>query len=326
MLAEETPARFVAFDLLALGDERLHRRARSPSAARAARAGAGRRPAAGPPDPGDHRPRRSPSEWFEQFEGAGLDGLIAKPLDGRTSRTSGSCSRSSTSAPPTAWSPATGCTRAGRTRSARCCSACTTTAGTWPASASSARSRWSGARSCSTSCSRWSTDVRRAPVGTGPRTRRRGAVRRRGRGEPVERRQGPVLRAAAAGARGRGQVRPHGGHPVPAHRAVRPLAAGPRPGVLHLRAARGAGKLRPGGDPRVEAVTAADGTIRRLDLGYFVRPGERDRRGRAAGGGRCSATWCGTEAGLLLFDTGIGAVDAETEAHYRPRRRPLEVR
>ncbi|GAA1677606.1 MBL fold metallo-hydrolase [Fodinicola feengrottensis] len=27
--------------------------------------------------------------------------------------------------------------------------------------------------------------------------------------------------------------------------------------------------------------------------------------------------------GLLLFDTGIGAVDPETEAHYQPRRRPL---
>jgi glyoxylase-like metal-dependent hydrolase (beta-lactamase superfamily II) len=27
--------------------------------------------------------------------------------------------------------------------------------------------------------------------------------------------------------------------------------------------------------------------------------------------------------GLLLFDTGIGVADAETEAHYRPTRRPL---
>ena len=34
------------------------------------------------PHAGDHRPRRSPREWFERFEGAGLDGVIAKPLDG----------------------------------------------------------------------------------------------------------------------------------------------------------------------------------------------------------------------------------------------------
>jgi glyoxylase-like metal-dependent hydrolase (beta-lactamase superfamily II) len=30
------------------------------------------------------------------------------------------------------------------------------------------------------------------------------------------------------------------------------------------------------------------------------------------------------EEGLLLFDTGIGNVDPETEAHYRPRRQALE--
>lgn len=30
------------------------------------------------------------------------------------------------------------------------------------------------------------------------------------------------------------------------------------------------------------------------------------------------------DEGLLLFDTGVGAADPETEAHYRPRRRPLQ--
>ena len=50
------------------------------------------------------------------------------------------------------------------------------------------------------------------------------------RGQPVEQRQGPVVRAAAAGAGGRGALRAHGGRPVPAHRPVRPLAtrSGPR--------------------------------------------------------------------------------------------------
>ena len=39
----------------------------------------------------------------------------------------------------------------------------------------------------------------------------------------------------------RGPLRLHGGRAVPAHRAVRPLAPGPGPGVLHVRAAGAAG-------------------------------------------------------------------------------------
>ena len=46
LLAARTPAHFVAFDLLALGDRDLAER------------------------------------WFHRYEGAGLDGVIAKPLDG----------------------------------------------------------------------------------------------------------------------------------------------------------------------------------------------------------------------------------------------------
>src|SRR5215475_4018932 len=51
LLADRTPARFVAFDLLALGDT-------------------------------DYTERPLAGRWFAQFEGAGLDGLVAKPLDG----------------------------------------------------------------------------------------------------------------------------------------------------------------------------------------------------------------------------------------------------
>ena len=47
-----------------------------------------------------------------------------------------------------------------------------------------------------------------------------------------------------AGARGR--LRPHGGDPVPAHRPVQALAHRSRPRVVRLRAARGAGELRLG--------------------------------------------------------------------------------
>ena len=79
-------------------------------------------------------PPRTPAEaeaWFTEFEGAGLDGVVAKPLAGTTSPTPAPCSRSSTSAPPTWWSRATASTRRPRPRS-RCSaassSACTPTA------------------------------------------------------------------------------------------------------------------------------------------------------------------------------------------------------
>jgi ATP-dependent DNA ligase len=79
-LAEETPASFVAFDLLALGDEDLtrlpfaDRRARLEDALANAGAPVHLTPITYDPDVA--------AQWFEQFEGAGLDGVIAKPLDG----------------------------------------------------------------------------------------------------------------------------------------------------------------------------------------------------------------------------------------------------
>jgi ATP-dependent DNA ligase len=79
LLASEIPASFVAFDLLAIDDESLmeepfsHRRERLETAL------AGVKPpvhvAAGTADIEVAR------TWFDQFEGAGLDGIIAKPFD-----------------------------------------------------------------------------------------------------------------------------------------------------------------------------------------------------------------------------------------------------
>ncbi|MFF9817238.1 N-acyl homoserine lactonase family protein [Streptomyces sp. NPDC014006] len=62
--------------------------------------------------------------------------------------------------------------------------------------------------------------------------------------------------------------------------------------------------------------------IRRLDLGYFVRPAPE------TGGAHprvepVLAYLVSHERGPILFDTGIGAASPETEAHYRPRRRGL---
>jgi len=78
MLAEKTPASFIAFDLLALGGDDYTRRPFSER--RAALVGALK--TSGPsihvtPATTD---LDTAQRWFEEFEGAGLDGVIAKPL------------------------------------------------------------------------------------------------------------------------------------------------------------------------------------------------------------------------------------------------------
>jgi ATP-dependent DNA ligase len=79
LLSEQTPASFVAFDLLALGDEDLTQR---PLAQRRAALVQALAEATAPvhltPATQDLDFAR---QWFDQFEGAGLDGLIAKELD-----------------------------------------------------------------------------------------------------------------------------------------------------------------------------------------------------------------------------------------------------
>lgn len=81
MLAEQTSAAFIAFDLLALGDDDYTGRpfAERRAALVDALAGSG---------PSFHvTPATTDidtaTRWFDEFEGAGLDGVIAKPLDGR---------------------------------------------------------------------------------------------------------------------------------------------------------------------------------------------------------------------------------------------------
>ncbi|MGI5163710.1 ATP-dependent DNA ligase [Spirillospora sp. CA-253888] len=79
LLSEETPASFVAFDLPALGDESLlelplaQRRQRLVDALSGVKAPIHLTPASDSYD--------TALRWFDEFEGAGLDGVIAKPLD-----------------------------------------------------------------------------------------------------------------------------------------------------------------------------------------------------------------------------------------------------
>ena len=80
MLSEQTPASFVAFDLLALGDDDLTPR---PFEQRRAALEQTLTDAAAPVHltPATRDPELA-QQWFSQFEGAGLDGVVAKPLAG----------------------------------------------------------------------------------------------------------------------------------------------------------------------------------------------------------------------------------------------------
>lgn len=79
LLSEQTPAMFIAFDLLALGEEMLlaepfhQRRARLEELLEGAQ-----HPLHLTRTTTDHTVAK---QWLEEFEGAGLDGVVAKPLD-----------------------------------------------------------------------------------------------------------------------------------------------------------------------------------------------------------------------------------------------------
>ena len=80
LLAEKTPAHFIAFDLLALGDVDYTSKPFKERRSRLEKA-------LGKASPPIHITPTTKvgdiaAKWFDQFEGAGLDGVIAKPLDG----------------------------------------------------------------------------------------------------------------------------------------------------------------------------------------------------------------------------------------------------
>ena len=248
LLASQTPAHFVAFDLLALGDTDYtarpfsERRAVLEDALAAVRAPLHVTPAT--------TDRELAGRWFSQFEGAGLDGLIAKPLDGgyepdkrvmfkvkheRTADCVVAGYRTHKSSDEAIGSLLLGLyTDDGKLASVG-------VIGAFPmAQAPGAVHRNAAA----------GHHVRRAPVELG-QAGGRGGHPAGGRGQPVELGQGPVVHPAAPRAGGRGPLRPHGRPQVPAHDPVRPLAPRPGTAVVHLCAARRAGQLRPWRHSRV---------------------------------------------------------------------------
>jgi ATP-dependent DNA ligase len=80
MLSEQMPCSFVFFDILALGDDNLlvqpfeDRRRQLESIGRKLKKPLHLTPAT--------RDRSVAADWFRRFEGAGLDGVVAKPIDG----------------------------------------------------------------------------------------------------------------------------------------------------------------------------------------------------------------------------------------------------
>ena len=176
MLAEETPASFVA-----LGPARARRRGpprARPQGERRARleAALGGVAAAGPPDAGDPRPRRSPPTGSTGSRAPASTASIAKRLDAAVPARQAGDAQDQAPAHrrlrrrrlPLAQE------RARARTSARCCSACSTTRARSTTSASRRRSRGTSAR-------RWSTELeplrenahRRPSVGaSGPSGRR----------------------------------------------------------------------------------------------------------------------------------------------------------
>ena len=238
LLAEQTPASLVAFDILAVGDDSLlgtpqvDRRAVLEAALSGASAPVHLAPATTDP--------AVAQEWFERYEGAGLDGVVAKPLD-------------------LPYRPDVRVMyKIKHERTADCVVAGYRFHKSGPIVGSLLLGLYDsegvlqhvgGVRRLPDEAPRGTRDgagatadrLRRPSVG-GLGRRHRARDRPAARcAEPVVHEEGPVVGGAASGAGVRGGVRPHGGRPVPAHCPVPPVAAGPHPRRLHVCAAGGGG-------------------------------------------------------------------------------------
>ncbi len=313
-LSVETPAQFVAFDLLALGDDDLtgrpfrERRALLEQALADAKAPIHLTAAT--------TDRDVAAQWFTEFEGAGLDGLVAKQLDGTyepDKRTMAKIKHERTA----------DCVVAGyRTHKSGDDLIGSLLLGIHDDDGQLLSVGVIGAfpmarrKELFDELQPLVTDLRRPPVGLGapggghphPAERRR---------QQVGGRQGPLLHPAAPRAGRRGALRPHGGRPLPAHRAVRALAPRQGPRRVHLRPARRAGLVRPvRGAQRRRRVTE-------------VPAGRRVRRAAVAGAAVGATTAVASGAGLgrrcrLVRPAGAHPRPAPPRRRRRARRGRLD--
>src|SRR6266536_244560 len=198
MLAETPPASFIAFDLLAVGDDLLMDIGYAERRARLEEVLAGVHPPVHVTAV-THDVDRA-REWFEVLEGAGLDGLVAKPAD-----------------VPYA-----------------------------PGKRLMYKIKHARTADVVVSGFRWHKD---GPIigsillglyddqGTLHHVGVSASFSKARRAEPLVGQEGPRLGAAAPRSGHGGRLRRDGGRPVPPHRAVQALAAGPRSPLVHLRAA-----------------------------------------------------------------------------------------
>jgi ATP-dependent DNA ligase len=260
MLAEKTPAGFVAFDLLALGDDAYVERPFTE------RRGALESALGGLTGPcyltRTTTDAAEAEEWFTEFEGAGLDGVVAKPLGAsyqpnvrsmlkvKHERTADVVvagyreHKTSTPERPLLGSLLLGLYADGKLQHIGVSASFTEARRAElieqlkPLVCDIAEHPWG-------EWAAWANggdgDERGTEPPIGDREPRPGA----GHAEPVERGQGPVVHAAAARPGDRGGLRPHGGSSLPAHRSLPALAHRPGSGVVRIRATRGAGELRP---------------------------------------------------------------------------------
>ena len=216
LLARETPASFIAFDLLAVDDESLMD---VPFGTR--------RPvwwALADAEPPVHLTPATADlttgvSWLDAFEGAAWTAWSPSRWTARTSPTSGPCSRSSTSAQRTVSWPGSAGTRAA-VSSDRCCSGSTTTTVRSSMSESGVVPDGAAGRARDRAGAVPDGRRQRSPVGGLGGGRGAGWWPAARCGVAVERQEGPVLGGASPRARGRGRLRPHGGHAVPAHGSV----------------------------------------------------------------------------------------------------------
>jgi len=292
-LALQTPASFIAFDLLRLGDEDLLPKPfREHRAALEATFAAAPAPLHITPITSDEALAR---QWFERFEGAGLDGLIAK--DGehpyrpnvramfkvkhqRTLDCVVCGYRLHKTEPDAIGSLLLGLYNDGEG------------APSWAKSFGGLLPIGATASFPMARRRELLTELRPLEIGAAEHPWH-GALRNERERQPLEPGARAAVRRARARAGDRGPLRPHGRRLLPPSRHVPALAPGPRPHVVRLRPTRATGRLRrrrdplthgPRGRDRRRGRRGAAPRAARVDGSRAVGRGVRGRPGLSRGG------------------------------------------